>query len=140
MEAMRACPEGKRLEQYAKEVGACRSNVEKAAAMCFDYGQVVRARAGLPMLWTAAEHAEALKAGVEKEKARQRAALEESGVIAARKAQTRARRKRNQNRYRAEKRKARPPKQVGPARYSWPEPVQWVEPVIVRSVWDLVSV
>lgn len=142
LEAMRACPHGKRLEEYATDIKRCRTNVERVAALLFDRGLAVRMRAGVPMLWTAAEHAETLLIGVAAEKERQRERLEASGVKALRDAQRRKRRIADQQRYRAAKRAALPPQEQKPApatpsRYRWPDESQWEPPRFIPSVWHL---
>jgi hypothetical protein len=144
LEAMRACPRGKRLEEYAADIKRCRTNVEHVAGVLHGLGLVIRMRAGVRVLWTAAEHADALALGVADEKERQRQRLEQSGVLAERKKQRRARKQRNLKAWRArraaEKPKPAPVKREA-RRYDWPDVDGWTPPQPrVASVWELARV
>lgn len=142
--AMRACPEGKRLDEYAEELRACLINVSKAATLSRNLGQVVCMRAGVPRFWTVTEHAETLRSRCEADIAKQRQHLEDSGVLDARKARARQRKR---ARIRAKRQaKATTQKLVGTsaepsrARYRWPDPLEdWAPPLQIRCVWDLAT-
>ena len=139
LDAMKACPTGKRLCQYAEDMGANRQNVEKCAGMLFELGQVVRVRVGHYFWWTASGHEQTMIAAAATEKDRQLAELEESGVLAARKDRDNARRRDRVRRHRAMKAGNKPAKREGPRRYEWPAEGEWTAPRLIRSVWELAA-
>lgn len=135
LEAMQACPEGKRLVEYAAEIKRDPGNTEEAALMLCRLGQAVRVRVHPHTWWTAAEHAGTMAAAAEAEKARKLAELEASGVLAQRKARLKERKREAVIRHRERQKSAKPVKR-GPERYPWPDEVYSEPARPVRSVWE----